>query len=50
MASNSGDTRHIIYQESGWDFPGNHPVVKILPSNAGSAGLISGQGAKIPHA
>ena len=31
------------------DFPGS-PVVKILPSNAGGAGLIPGQGAKIPHA
>ena len=32
-----------------WDFPGG-PVVKILPSNAGSAGSIPGWGAKIPHA
>ena len=32
-----------------WDFPGS-PVVKILPSNAGGAGLIPGHGAKIPHA
>ena len=31
------------------DFPGG-PVVKTLPSNAGCAGLIPGQGAKIPHA
>ena len=31
------------------DFPGG-PVVKTLPSNAGGAGLIPGQGAKIPHA
>ena len=31
------------------DFPGG-PVVKTLPSNAGSAGLIPGQGVKIPHA
>ena len=31
------------------DFPGS-PVVKTLPSNAGGAGLIPGQGAKIPHA
>ena len=30
------------------DFPGL-PAVKTLPSNAGSAGSISGQGAKIPH-
>ena len=32
-----------------WDFPGG-PVVKISPSNAGGAGLIPGQGAKITHA
>ena len=32
-----------------WDFPGS-PVVKTSPSNAGDAGLITGQGAKIPHA
>ena len=31
------------------DFPGG-PVVKTLPSNAGGAGSIPGQGAKIPHA
>ena len=31
------------------DFPGG-PVVKNLPYNAGDAGLIPGQGAKIPHA
>ena len=30
------------------DFPG--PVVKTSSSNAGGAGLIPGQGAKIPHA
>ena len=35
--------------ERGRDFPGG-PVVKISPSNAGGAGLIPGQGAKIPHA
>ena len=50
VASNSGDPRHLIYQESGWDFPGNHPVVKILPSNAGSTGSIPGRGAKFTHA
>ena len=32
-----------------WDFPGS-PVVKTLPSNARSEGLITGQRAKIPHA
>ena len=32
-----------------WDFPGG-PVVKPSPSNAGGAGSIPGQGAKIPHA
>ena len=31
------------------DFPGG-PVVKTSPSNAGGAGSILGQGAKIPHA
>ena len=30
------------------DFPGG-PVVETLPSNAGSAGSILGQGAEIPH-
>ena len=32
-----------------WDFPGG-PVVKNPPSSAGNAGLIPGQGTKIPHA
>ena len=32
-----------------WDFPGG-PVVKNPPYNAGDAGLIPGQGTKIPHA
>ena len=31
------------------DFPGR-PVVKTSPSNAGGAGSIPGEGAKIPHA
>ena len=31
------------------DFPGG-PVVKNLPSNAGDAGSIPGQGTNIPHA
>ena len=31
------------------DFPGG-PVVKTLPSNAGGASSIPGQGDKIPHA
>ena len=31
------------------NFPGG-PVVKNLASNAGDAGLIPGQGTKIPHA
>ena len=30
------------------DIPGG-PVVKTSPSNAGSVGLICGQGSKIPH-
>ena len=41
-------THHI--PRNGWDFPGDHPVVKILPSNAGGAGSIPGQGAKFTHA
>ena len=32
-----------------WDFPGG-PVVQNPPYNAGDAGLIPGQGTKIPHA
>ena len=32
-----------------WDFPGGL-VVQNLPSNAGDAGSIPGQGTKIPHA
>ena len=32
-----------------WDFPGG-PVVNTSSSNAGDAGSIPGQGAKIPHA
>ena len=32
-----------------WDFPGG-PVVTTSPSNAGGAGSIAGQGAKIPRA
>ena len=39
----------VIQIRSIWDFPGG-PVVKASPSNAGGAGLIPGQGAKIPHA
>ena len=31
------------------DFPGG-PVVRTSPSNAGGAGSIPGQGAKVPHA
>ena len=31
------------------DLPGS-PVVKTLPSNAGGAGSIPGQGTKVPHA
>ena len=34
---------------SSWDFPGDS-AVQNPPSNAGDAGLISGQGTKIPHA
>ena len=35
-------------QEPEWDIP-EGPVVKTLPSNAGGAGLIPGQGLKILH-
>ena len=37
--------------KNGWkgDFPGS-AMVMISPSNAGGAGSIPGQGAKIPHA
>jgi len=31
-----------------WDLPGG-PVIKTSPSDAGGAGLIPGQGVKIPH-
>ena len=45
----------------GWEFPLSlsesklrdflgGPVIKTLPSNAGGASLIPGQGAKMPHA
>ena len=41
----------LMYFQNGkcGDFPGG-PVVKNLPCNAGDAGLIPGQGTKIPHA
>ena len=39
----------MLFKEEARDFPGG-PVVKNLPSNAGDAGLIPGQGTKIPHA
>ena len=38
----------VLNQQNG-DFPGG-PVVKTLPSNAGGAVSIPGQGAVIPHA
>ena len=37
-----------LYLKTTGDFPGG-PVVKTSPSNAEGAGLIPGQGAKIPH-
>ena len=37
------------YKQTDWDFPGSQ-LVKTLPSNAGSMGLIPGQGAKTPYA
>ena len=36
-------------KSTGGDFPGG-PMVKTSPSTARSAGLMSGQGAKSPHA
>ena len=41
-------TQNACYKTGSWDFP-NGPVVKILPSNAGGAGSIPGQGTEIPH-
>ena len=38
-----------MFKQKEGDFLGS-PVVKTSPSNAGDASLISGQGAKIPHA
>ena len=42
-------TKNTIKKKAPGDFPGS-PVVETSPSNAGGAGLIPGQGAKIPHA
>ena len=39
----------LVVKSQAWDFPGS-PVVKTSPSNAGGAGSIPGQEAKIPHA
>ena len=39
----------LVKTISNRDFPGS-PVVKTSPSNAGGAGSIPSQGAKIPHA
>ena len=40
----------FLYGANPWgDFPGG-PVAKNLPSNAGHAGCIPGQGTKISHA
>ena len=39
---------HVNKNPAGDDFPGS-PMVKTLPSNAGGAGLIPGQGTQIPH-
>ena len=40
---------YSIIKRNERDFPGG-PVVKNMPYNAGDAGLIPGQGTKIPHA
>ena len=42
-------TRGDAKEKVSGGFPGG-PVVKTSPSSAGGAGLIPGQGAKIPHA
>ena len=43
-------TKHTLLKNCHlWGFPGS-PVVKSLPSNAGGAGSIPGQGPKIPLA
>ena len=42
-------TIRITIWKSFGDFPGG-PVVKNPPSNAADAGMIPGQGTKIPHA
>ena len=41
-------TCHQLKDDQYWDFPGGL-VVKNLPSNAGDAGSILGQGTNIPH-
>ena len=43
------DNTFTWFKSQNRDFPGG-PVVKNPPSNAGDAGLIPGQGTKIPHA
>ena len=43
------EEENVAREEVRRDFPGS-PVVKNLPFNAKGAGLIPGQGAKIPHA
>ena len=40
---------HVNKNPADDDFPGS-AMVKTLPSKAGGAGLIPGQGTKIPHA
>ena len=39
----------LVLKKQTGDFPGD-PVVKNPPSNTGSAGLVLGQGTKIPNA
>ena len=43
------DQNTYFQNNHSWDFPGG-PVVKTLPSIAGGACYIPGQGGKIPHA
>ena len=44
-----GPGEQTDFRSNLWDFPGG-PAVRTSPSNAGAAGSMPGQGAKIPHA
>ena len=52
IVESSANSKDVVFMYSlpcMWDFPGG-PVMKNPPSNTGSAGLIPGQGTKIPQA